>query len=403
MSDLKMNVTLHNYRPHDNIKRGRLQIVCSGEDCNDQFLNTIGRIAVKRIPAYAYAKELIKIEKINPDSGYHDSIPFNHDMMRDRLKNTPVINIDPGIAFLHERYWKGVDYRSTDREIHENEKRIEVYIDAMNRAAESDSESIIHVTTNDAKIYIDDVLVPSLYSKEYPLLIISLKPKEAFKCSMRAVLGLGITDACWDACSNFCYDQETIPNKTIMKFEAASQFNEYILVDRALEYFRIRTKLLKDEIHRMFLLEKNPSNRFQIMIKDEDHTMGEVINYEIQSHDDILKSSISKPDHLIRQIVLEVVSFKENKLLDAIMVSMDNLMGKIDSFEHLFQKLDRPDGSISKSSDKSTDKIPANKSTDKIPANKSTDKIPANKSTDKIPANKLEEKVTVKKITKNKK
>jgi DNA-directed RNA polymerase subunit L len=170
-----------------------------------------------------------------------------------------------------------------------------------------------------------------------------------------------------------------------MKFEAASQFNEYILVDRALEYFRIRTKLLKDEIHRMFLLEKNPSNRFQIMIKDEDHTMGEVINYEIQSHDDILKSSISKPDHLIRQIVLEVVSFKENKLLDAIMVSMDNLMVKIDRFEHLFQKLDRPDGSISKSSDKSTDKIPANKSTDKIPANK------------------LEKKVTVKKITKNKK
>jgi len=344
MSNLKMNVTLHDYRPHDDIKRGRLQLLCSGEDCNDQFLNAIGRIAVKRVPAYAYAKDLIKIERINPESGYHDSVPFNHDMMRDRLKNTPVINIDPGIPFLHERHWKSVDYRSNDREIHENEKRIEVYIDAKNTAAEGDTESIIHVTTNDAKIYVDDELT-TLYSKEYPLLIISLKPKEAFKCSMKAVLGLGITDTCWDACSNFCYDQETIPGSTIIKFEAASQFNEYTLIERALEYFRMRTKLFKDEIHRMYLLEKDPTDRFQIVINDEDHTMGEAINYEIQSHDDILKSSVSKPDHLIRQIVLEVVAFKKNKLLDAIMESIDNLVTKIDRFDQLFQKLEKPEGS----------------------------------------------------------
>lgn len=351
MSKLDMNVTLHDYRPHNDIKRGRLQLLCSGEDCNDQFMNAIGRIAVKRLPAYAYAKDLIKIERINPDSGYHDSVPFNHDMMRDRLKNTPVMNIDPGINFLHERYWKGVDYRSADREVHENEKRVEVYIDAKNTAAEGDSESIVHVTTNDAKIYIDNVLT-TIYSQEYPLLIISLKPKEAFKCSMRAVLGLGITDTCWDACSNFCYDQETIPGKTIMKLEAASQFDEFVLVNRSLEYFRARTKLLKDEIHRMFLLEKNPTATFQIVIKDEDHTMGEAINYEIQSHDDILKSSVAKPDHLIRQIVIEVVAFKQDKMLNAIMESIDNLLTKIDRFEQLFQKLDKAD-SGSKSSKKS--------------------------------------------------
>lgn len=340
MSDPKINIALHKYRPHDDIKRGRLEIVCSG-DCNDQFLNAIGRIAVKRIPTYAYAKDLIKIERINPESGYHDSIPFNHDMMRDRIKNTPVMNIDSGLSFLHERYWRNVDYRSNDREIHEKEKRVEVYIDAKNTANVGDTESIIHVTTNDAKIYIDDELT-NMYSKEYPLLIISLKPKEAFKCSMRAVLGVGITDTCWDACSNFCYDQETIPNKTILKFEASSQFNEYILVDKALDYFAMRTKLLKDEIQRMYLLEKDHTDRFQIVINDEDHTMGEAINYEIQSHEDILKSSVCKPDHLVRKIVLEVVAFKKTKLLDAIMESIDNLLLKIEKFDQQFKKLERP-------------------------------------------------------------
>src|SRR5579883_3057011 len=109
MNDLDIKVELHKYRPFDFIKRGRLQIICSGEDCNDQFINAIGRIAVKRIPTYAYAKSLIKIERINPETGYHDSVPFNHDMIRDRLKNTPIFGLDPGISFLHEKFWKNVD------------------------------------------------------------------------------------------------------------------------------------------------------------------------------------------------------------------------------------------------------------------------------------------------------
>jgi len=337
----KMDLELLNFRPHDDIKRGMIEVKCTGVDCNDQFLNAIGRIAIKRIPMYAFAKTLIKIERINTETGYHDSVPFNHDMMRDRLKNTPVMNLDPGIPFLHEKYWRNVDYRTADRQVHENEKRVEIYIDQKNVSSEESTDNILHVTTNDAKIYVDDELT-NLYSEEYPLLILSLKPKEAFRCSMRAVLGVGLTDACWDACSNFCYDQETIPGSTIMKFQSASQFDEFVLIERSLEYFRIRTKLLKDEINRLYLLEKDHSKQFIIVINDEDHTMGEPINYEIQSHDDIAKSSSIKPDHLVRQIVIDVEAFNKEKMLDAIMESMDNLLAKIDRFEQLFKQLKRP-------------------------------------------------------------
>jgi len=338
-----MNVSLHSYRPHDAIRRGRLELLCSGNDMNVQFINAIGRIAVKRIPTYAFAKDLIKIEKINPETGYHDSVPFNHDMMRMRLENIPIMNFDPGFSFLHERYWKKVDYKSPDREIHEHEKnnKIEAYIDARNTNSEG-SEVIVHVTTNDMKLTINGDKV-QLYDEKYPLLLISLKPKEAFKCSMRGVLGIGINHTCWDACSNFCYDQETIPDKTIVKFVSASRFNEFVLVDRAIEYFKLRTKTLKDEINRMYLLEKNPTERFQIIIRDEDHTMGEPINYEIQSHPDISKASISKPDHLVREIVLDIVAFKKEKLLDAIMSSMDTLIKKIDKFENEFKKIKKND------------------------------------------------------------
>lgn len=354
MPKFDFNVKLHNYRPHDDIKRGQLEILCEGEDCNEQFINAIGRIATVRLPMYAFAHELIKIERINPETGYRDSIPFNHDYMRMRLANIPVMNIDPGFAVLHERFWKNVDYRNPDREIHEKEKRVEAYIDAKNTAAAEDTESILHVTTNDMKIYVDDELVTP-YSKEYPLLIISLKSKEAFKCTLKAVLGVGVNNTCWDACSNYCYDQETYPNKILAKFQSASQFDEYTLIMRSIEYFRHRTLMLKDEIKRMYLMEKNHSDRFQIEILDEDHTMGEPINYELQSHPNILKSAVSKPNHLVRRVVIDVLADEPDKLLDSVMESFDNLVAKIDHFEKEFIKI-APSVSVSQSQSQSQSK-----------------------------------------------
>lgn len=341
-SKTDINVELYEYIPRDDIKLGRLELLCYGEDCNEQFINAIGRICVERLPTYAYAKELIKIEKINRETGFHDSIPFNHDMMRDRLKNTPVMNIDPEIAILHERYWKNVDYRDPERQIHEKEKRIEVYIKGENTHPEG-SDTIKHITTNDIEMFIDDEKT-NLYSKEYPLLLISLKPREAFKCYMKAVLGVGVNDTCWDACSNFCFDQETEPDKIIAKFQASPQFDEFTLVSRGIEYFKYRTKLLKDEIKRMYLLDGRNDERFLIIINDEDHTMGEPINYEIQSHPDIRKSSVSKPNHLIKSIHIDVVAFEKSKLLDAVMESIDNLMNKIEKFEQEFNKINTRNG-----------------------------------------------------------
>ena len=129
---LDINISLYNYDPHSDIKRGRLQLICDGTDCNRQFLNSLGRIAVKRVPSYAYAKKLINIARINPETGYHGSIAFNNDMMRLRLSNTPVMNIDPEISFLHEKYWQNIDYLDEKREIHPKEKSIEVLIDVKN-------------------------------------------------------------------------------------------------------------------------------------------------------------------------------------------------------------------------------------------------------------------------------
>lgn len=362
---LDIKISLHSYVKHDDIKRGRLQIVCSGRDYTRQLMNSIGRIAVTRVPMYAYAKELIDIEEIKPETGYHRSAAFNNDMMRLRLSNTPVMNVDPEISFLHERYWKNIDYADEKREKHKNEKNIEVMIDAKNSNDDSleNEGDVLHITTNDINVYIDGKK-QKIYSESYPLLIISLRPKEAFKCSMKAVLGVGINNTCWDACSNFCFDEETLDGKTIVSFQAASQMDEYTLVLRALDYFKIRTDMLKDEIHRMYLQQQKPGKRFQIVLQNEDHTMGEVINYELQSHPDIRSSGCAKKDFLIRDILIDVTAFSESKLLNAINESMDNLLKKIETFKKQFIKLvpTKSDSKLSRTKSKTKSKSRKSKS-----------------------------------------
>lgn len=366
MANYDINVELYEYLPANDIKYGKLSLVCNGKDCNNQLINAIGRVAVERLPTYAFAKDLIEITKISSESQYHDSVPFNHDMMRDRLCNTPIFGIDPAFAVFHEKYWKNVDYKDKNRLKHENEKRIEAYIDAKNSASSNDEDSIKHITTNDMKIFVDGELT-ELYSKEYPLLIISLKPREAFKCSMIGVLGTGNNHTCWDACTNFCYDQETIPDKTIVTFRAKKQFDEFVLVSRSLEYLKYRTNILKDEIHRKYLESSIKNERFQIEINNEDHTMGEIINYELQSHDDIMKSSIVKPNHLINNIVFDIFVFDKTKMLNAILESFDNLTKKIEKFEKEFNKL-------VKKTDKSQESNDDKKTKDKSVSNSNDDK-----------------------------
>ena len=197
---LDLDVELFDYIPHGKFQRGRMRLLFSGKDANTQFINSIGRIMMDRIPTYAFARELVKVERIDPESGYRDSVAINHDMITLALKNIPVLNIDPGIHYLHERYWKDVDYMDDAREKHESEKRIELGLDVRNTADEMDTSELVIVTTNDMKIFVNDSEM-QLHDREYPWELLKLKPKEQIRLSARAVLGVGLRDASWQAAS----------------------------------------------------------------------------------------------------------------------------------------------------------------------------------------------------------
>lgn len=111
-----IDVELYDFIPHGKFQRGRMRLLFSGKDANTQFINTIGRIMMDRIPCYAFHRKLIKVERIDPASGYKDSVAINHDMITLALQNIPLPNVDPMISNLHEKYWKNVDFLDPKRE-----------------------------------------------------------------------------------------------------------------------------------------------------------------------------------------------------------------------------------------------------------------------------------------------
>jgi DNA-directed RNA polymerase subunit L len=334
-----IQVELHDYIPHGKFQRGRMRLLFSGKDANTQFINSIGRVMMDRIPTYAYARELIKVERIDPESGYRDSVAINHDMITIGLKNIPVQNVDPGIHYLHERYWKGVDFLDDTRETHEVEQRIELNVDVRNTADEMDIEALLPVTTNDMQIYVEDEET-KLYDPDFPFILLRLKPREQIRLSARAVLGVGLRDACWQAASNYAIDDETFEDEgsVILMFKAV-QINEYVLMERALEYFKERVDLISNMMEKMYLTEEEKTGTFIAVIEGEDYTIGTPLAYEFQSHPDALMASCGMPDNLVDQVNLEIVTDDPDSIVKIIQESTANLLEKIETVKEQFKRI----------------------------------------------------------------
>lgn len=273
-----------------------LTLKFSGKDFNIKMANTLRRTAANRIPTYAFPPELINVEK-------NTCIAFNNDYMTLRLSLVPVLGMDPNLYYLHEKYWYNVDYADTAREKHENEIHNEFYVSKIN-----ESSNIENVTTNDMDTRINGQNQHE-YCRQYPMLLVKLKPNDEFKCHMKSVLGIGDVHAMWKAARNGYYKEIDTQNgkEYHLTLEGNWQFSEYQLYIRSCKYIIHRLQEIKKYIET--LVENKEIVERQIIhftIPGEDHTMGEILNYEFQDHPDILGSGITKPDHLIKQILFKV-------------------------------------------------------------------------------------------------
>jgi DNA-directed RNA polymerase subunit L len=311
-----------------------LKLELEGDDMNIKIVNMLRRACSNNIPVYAYALELINIIQ-------NSSIAFNNDMMKLDLSLLPIYNVDPEIYDLEEEYWYNVNYADKERKIHHNEQIVEFYLKHDNNSAD-----IVRVTTNDAQVYIDGKQV-EMYDKKYPILIIELKENQSFQCHMKGVLGVADRrddGALWKACKRSMYEEisgDDGKKKYELTVVGNEQFSEYELLIRTCKFLILKLKKIKKmTIDKVIKKEINPENTIKFVLENEDHTIGEPINFELQDHKDIVFSGFAKPDHLIKTgtITASCIGTKESPI-NAFINSIDILINKINKIGYLLTNL----------------------------------------------------------------
>jgi DNA-directed RNA polymerase subunit L len=294
----------------------------SGNDFNIKLANSLRRASSNNVPTYAIPQELITIDT-------NTTVAFNNDYMRLRLSQLPVYGVDSELYFLAEKYWSKdkINYADTKREKHPKEKNIELYLNAHNNSA-----AIMPVTTNDLKVYIEGQEI-SPYSKKYPILLVKLRPNDRFKCHMKATLGVGDRNVIWSAARNAFYDeQENFKENNGLTFtiEGNGQCHEYDILIKSCKFLIKRFTDLKNDLKDK--MDKKIITNDKIIyfkLDKEDHTLGEPLNYEFQSHNDIIRSGLTKPDHLVKSILIKVESKSGvQSPLNAMIECLDILINK---------------------------------------------------------------------------
>ena len=191
----------------------------------------------------------------------------------------------------------------------------------------------MNVTTEHLKMTIDGKEI-SPYSSEYPLLLIPLRQNERFKCHMKAVLGVGERNVVWSAIRNGIHSIDTDDKgKTsyTLTFEGNQQCNESEYLIRACKHIIKKMIDLKNDLtDKINTKQIIPEKKIYFKIDNEDHTIGELLNYHFQDHNDILMSGYSKPDHLIKSILIKIIANgKVNSPLDGMLDSIDLIIKKI--------------------------------------------------------------------------
>ena len=328
--DIDIKVHLIEKFDFDGLHESWMKFSLEGKDMNNKLVNAIRRSSMVNVPSYAFPPELIHIEENNCEA-------FNNDYMRLRLSLLPLFNIDTDLYYLDEKYYS-LKYNDPLRIKHPKEKHVEVYISGTNTTTD-----IISLTTNNVKVYVDEELV-QMYNKDHPILLIKLRPNDKFKCLLRGAIGIGDHNGIWNLSNNSFYKEieapETSESETSTKsyeftVESNGQINERDIIVKSCKYLIHRLQIVKNQIA---TYEKTKEKNVEIQLDNEDHTIGELLNYEIQSNEDIIFSGMKKPDCLVKSINITCCS-KTKRIIDIIDESVVSLIEKLSHLGKCFESL----------------------------------------------------------------
>jgi DNA-directed RNA polymerase subunit L len=321
-----INLKVKKYNPRKDYNSSSLCVEFTGKDVYYKLINGIGRVASNGIPSYAFHPQLIMIEE--------NTCPaYDNQYLQLRLSSLPIYDLPLDLIYLNDKFWKSYPYYDLHREKHPKEQEVKAYVNYHNN-----SNEIKFVTTNDLTLYVDGVPY-NTYNKEYPILLIKLRPNDTFKCNMTACIGIGEAHTIFKSSVN-SYATYTDTNYEL-NLQSNGQETEYVTLIKSCKHIVKRFEDIKSQLETRVKTKELKNDKIILLtIDNEDHTIGEILNYELQNNENLF-SAVSKPNHLIKSVLFKIESLKPEKILDDIFLTLDIIIEKMKYITELAEKLSR--------------------------------------------------------------
>jgi len=288
-----MDIKQVSYKNDNTFDANHLFLQIKGEQINHVIVNTLRRVILEDIPCYAFSKKNINITK--------NSSVFNNDYMTNRLENIPVLGIDNQLDLDEyenlRQYTRGRTIEVKEELEIENLNLLNMYVGIKNI-----TKDIMNVTSDECEFFINEKRVDSIYN--HPILIIKLKPDEEFECSMIIDKNVALNHAQYSAVSICCFEQKE-ENEYKLKLESRGQLNEFEIVDYACQIINFRLNNLLIKLSNQSF---SSDHHGQIILNNEDHTIGNLLSRGLQDHKSIEFASYRLDHLLIRDVTIEYIT-----------------------------------------------------------------------------------------------
>jgi hypothetical protein len=308
----------------------RLEIKIKGSDINYIILNTIRRSILSYIPNYAFTEFNFK----------KNNTIFNNNYLKLRISNIPVWGIENNLEIftpqkkiiddvINEETIDEEDNMNDDIDLNPETnnklnsstlKQLTMFVDYK-----SSDNDIITVTTDHAKFYYEEKKIDSPY--KIPIPLVKLQPKQTITFSVITSVGIEQQHSMYSVVSG-CFYNEINDNEYNLIIESRGSINEKRIIHVG----------LINIIHKLKNIIKNIPDKIddkkqkgEIILNNEDSTLGNLLSYGLQKHKDIKFAGFNIP-HPLEQKVKIHYELNSNKIIDV-------LTDVIDYFVNLFESI----------------------------------------------------------------
>ncbi len=325
IQDIEYN--LKNYDP--NYGNTCMTINISGKDIDYVIINTIRRAILTYIPNYAFTEFNFK----------KNTTIFNNNYLKLRINNIPVLGIENNLeiyvpkkkSLIEETIYEeenindDIDLNPEILNLNSSTlKQLTMFVDYT-----STEKDVMSVTTDHAKFYYAEKKIDSPY--KIPIQLVKLQPNQTITFSVITSVGIEKQNAIYSVVS-VCYYKELSETNYDFIVESRGLINEKRIIHVALINLVDKLKNIFKPITNTI---DNKKLKGEILIMNEDDTMGNLISHGMKKHKDIKFAGYNIPHPLEEKVLIHYELKEGGKLLD---VLNDVTEYYIKMFEKLLEK-----------------------------------------------------------------